>query len=105
MDRDDGTEESVTPDSSTADPTETRTADASSVVPKDAPAVCGTCGAAYDSVSEHDDGLLVNLHDNERYQRVCFEPTERGGTSVVRFYHHTRTSVVSDIDRRRRRRM
>ncbi|MFB6177990.1 MAG: hypothetical protein ABEI99_12795 [Halobaculum sp.] len=66
---------------------------ASSVVPDDAPAVCGACGDPYDSVSEHDDGLLVNLQDNERYRRVCFEPAERDGEPVVRFYHHTHEQV------------
>ncbi len=65
----------------------------SSAVPEDPPAVCSACGDAYESVSVHDDGLLVNLHDNERYQRVCFEPAERGGEPVVRFYHHTHDQV------------
>jgi hypothetical protein len=60
-----------------------------SAVPSDAPARCPVCAAAYDSVSVHDGGLMVNLLDNERYRRVCFEPGEDDGTAVVRFYHHT----------------
>lgn len=76
-----------------ADPTRRRGERRSSAVPEDPPAVCGACGEQYDSVSVHDDGLLVNLHDNERYQRVCFEPAERDGEPVVRFYHHTHEQV------------
>ncbi|MFB6084695.1 MAG: hypothetical protein ABEJ94_10670 [Halorientalis sp.] len=58
-------------------------------VPDDAPADCPVCGAAYDSVSVHEAGVMVNLLDNERYRRVCFEPTTRDGRAAVRFYHHT----------------
>ncbi len=60
-------------------------------VPDDPPATCPVCETAYDSVSVHDSGLMVNLLDNERYQRVCFEPTSDGGgrTPLLRFYHHT----------------
>jgi hypothetical protein len=62
-------------------------------VPADAPDRCPVCAAAYDSVSLHDAGLLVNLLDNERYRRVCFEPVARGGDPMVRFYHHTHGQV------------
>jgi hypothetical protein len=58
-------------------------------VPDDAPARCPVCDAEYDSVSEHDAGLLVNLLDNERYRRVCFDPVLVDGEARVRFYHHT----------------
>jgi hypothetical protein len=79
-------------------------------VPADAPESCPVCEAAYDSVSVHDAGLMVNLLDNDRYRRVCFEPvaasdpTTAGGPdrvegdaaggapdprALVRFYHHT----------------
>ena len=58
-------------------------------VPDDAPARCPVCEAEYDSVSEHDAGLLVNLLDNERYRRVCFDPVLVDGEARVRFYHHT----------------
>jgi hypothetical protein len=64
-------------------------------VPEDAPGVCPVCEAAYDSVSRHDAGLLVNLLDNERYRRVCFEPVSHDGTAHVRFYHHTHAQVGS----------
>jgi hypothetical protein len=62
-------------------------------VPEDAPTVCPVCDTDYDSVSRHDAGLLVNLLDNARYRRVCFEPVSYGGTAYVRFYHHTHEQV------------
>jgi hypothetical protein len=40
-------------------------------------------------VSAHRDSVMVNLLDNERYQRVCFEPTSQDGDPCVYFYHHT----------------
>ncbi|WP_348608181.1 hypothetical protein [Halobaculum rarum] len=59
-------------------------------VPPDPPSTCPVCDAAYDFVSVHDAGLLVNLLDNERYRRVCFEPVAGDdGTPLVEFYHHT----------------
>jgi hypothetical protein len=61
--------------------------------PTDPQADCPVCGAGYDSVSVHDSGLVVNLLDNERYRRVCFEPVERDGAPHVRFYHHTHDQV------------
>ena len=54
--------------------------------PADPPGRCPVCDAAYDSVSVHEDGLMVNLLDNERYRRVCFEPV---AGPRVRFFHHT----------------
>jgi len=54
--------------------------------PADPPDRCPVCEAAYDSVSVHGEGLMVNLLDNERYRRVCFEPVEG---PQVRFFHHT----------------
>ena len=66
-------------------------------VPSDAPARCPTCDADYDSVSVHEAGLLVNLLDNERYRRVCFEPVAGDdGASLVEFYHHTHGQVDAD---------
>ncbi|KAB7512766.1 hypothetical protein DM867_11235 [Halosegnis rubeus] len=53
------------------------------------PARCPVCETMYDSVSVHESGLMVNLLDNERYRRVCFEPATRGATPIIRFYHHT----------------
>ena len=58
-------------------------------VPQDAPPRCPACGRAYASVSAHRDSLMVNLFDNDRYQRVCFEPTSQDGDPCVYFYHHT----------------
>jgi hypothetical protein len=61
------------------------------------PEVCPVCDVAYDSVSVHDAGLLVNLLDNERYRRVCFEPIAAAdGTPLVRFYHHTHGQATLD---------
>lgn len=62
-------------------------------VPDDAPESCPICGAAYDSVSVHEAGLMVNLMANERYRRVCFDPVERADGPGVRFYHHTHAQV------------
>ncbi|RLM59192.1 hypothetical protein DVK02_00085 [Halobellus sp. Atlit-31R] len=68
-------------------------------VPDDAPVRCPVCERAYDSVSEHDDGLLVNLLDNERYRRVCFDPVLVDGEARVRFYHHTHEQVAESPGR------
>ena len=63
-------------------------------VPADPPATCPVCDAPYDSVSVHDAGLAVNLLDNERYRRVCFDPVAGDdGTPLVEFYHHTHEQV------------
>lgn len=62
-------------------------------VPADAPAKCPVCDVAYDSVSEHDAGVMVNLLDNSMYRRVCFEPMARDDQSRLRFYHHTHEQV------------
>lgn len=40
----------------------------------DRPVVCPVCGADFESVSVHDEGVMVNLLDNDRFQRVCFQP-------------------------------
>ncbi|MFD1515449.1 hypothetical protein [Halomarina rubra] len=60
-------------------------------VPDDAPATCPVCERAYDSVSVHDSGLMVNLLDNTLYRRVCFDPVEG---ACVQFYHHTHDQVA-----------
>jgi hypothetical protein len=52
----------------------------------DPPEHCPVCDTAYDSVSVHEEGLLINLLDNERYRRVCVEPLPE---SRIRFFHHT----------------
>lgn len=67
-------------------------------VPDDPPRVCPVCAAAYDSVSVHESGVMVNLLDNERYRRVCFEPTGDGDTSRLRFYHHTHEQAETADD-------
>ncbi|MFC4359968.1 hypothetical protein ACFO0N_18630 [Halobium salinum] len=50
---------------------------------------CPVCDRAYDSLSEHTGGLMVNLLANARYRRVCFDPALVEGEARVRFYHHT----------------
>ncbi|MFB6168061.1 MAG: hypothetical protein ABEJ43_04365 [Haloferacaceae archaeon] len=62
-------------------------------VPSDPPECCPVCDTAYDSVSVHEAGLMVNLRDNERYQRVCFAPQRRDEAPAVEFYHHTHAQV------------
>jgi hypothetical protein len=64
-------------------------------VPDDSPANCPVCEADYDSVSEHAAGLMVNLLDNERYRRVCFDPVLVDDEARVRFYHHTHEQADS----------
>jgi len=59
-------------------------------VPEDAPDACPVCDRAYGSVSEHDAGVLVNLLDNDRYRRVCFQPRPDGR---LWFFHHTHAQV------------
>lgn len=49
------------------------------------PDECPVCESSYESVSAHREGLMVNLLENERYRRVCFEPVDG---PRVRFYHH-----------------
>jgi len=58
-------------------------------VPDETPDICPVCEATYDSISEHGDGLIVNLLDNDRYRRVCFDPVLVDGDARLRFYHHT----------------
>ncbi|MBV0923172.1 hypothetical protein KTS45_03070 [Halomicroarcula limicola] len=56
----------------------------------DRPVVCPVCGADFESVSVHDEGVMVNLLDNDRFQRVCFQPvSDDAGAPLVRFFHHT----------------
>lgn len=59
----------------------------------DAPPVCPVCETAYDSVSVHDAGLMVNLLDNARSRRVRFEPAAGADGPLVRLYHHTHEQV------------
>jgi hypothetical protein len=62
-------------------------------VPSDPPERCPVCSATYDSVSVHEAGLMVNMCDNERYRRVCFDPATRDSTPVIEFYHHTHAQI------------
>jgi hypothetical protein len=41
---------------------------------------------------------MVNLLDNRRYRRVCFEPVSVDGIAHVRFYHHTHEHVGAADD-------
>ena len=58
-------------------------------VPDDCPETCPACGDPYESVSRHADGFVVNLLDNQRYQRVCFDPANDGDDPALDCYHHT----------------
>jgi hypothetical protein len=62
-------------------------------ISEDAPGTCPACGAAYASVSVHADPVMVNLLDNERYCRVCFDPDIDDGEGRLYFYHHTHEQV------------
>ncbi|MFB6302937.1 MAG: hypothetical protein ABEH78_08780 [Haloferacaceae archaeon] len=62
-------------------------------VPDDPPAVCPVCEATYDSVSVHEEGLMVNLRESERYRRACVAPVEHEGGPAAEFYHHTHAQV------------
>jgi hypothetical protein len=63
-------------------------------VPENPPERCPVCETAYESVSLHETGLMVNLLDNERFRRVCFEPVAGDdGRPLVRFYHHAHEQV------------
>jgi len=53
------------------------------------PERCPICETAYESVSTHAEGVAVNLIENDRFRRVCFEPVVDDGTALLRFYHHT----------------
>jgi hypothetical protein len=54
---------------------------------------CPACGQEYESVSVHQDGLMVNLCKNPRFHRVCFNPVSQDGHAHVEFYHHTHEQV------------
>jgi len=60
------------------------------------PVICPVCGAGFESVSVHDEGLMVNMRDNDRYQRVCLEPVSDDGTALIRFFHHTHEQAGTD---------
>jgi len=61
-----------------------------------APVVCPVCGTDFESVSVHDEGLMVNMRDNDRYQRVCLEPVGDGDAPCIRFFHHTHEQAGTD---------
>lgn len=61
------------------------------------PVICPVCGAEFESVSVHDEGLMVTMRDNDRYQRVCLEPvSDDTGAPLVRFFHHTHEQAGTD---------
>jgi hypothetical protein len=57
-------------------------------IPSDPPNTCPVCESGYESVSDHDGGLMIALNDNEKYRRVCCAPRDTGDTAQIRFYHH-----------------
>ena len=60
----------------------------------DPPSACPVCHTDYVSVSVHEEGLAVNLLENERFRRVCFEPiADENDRPLLRFYHHTHEQV------------
>jgi hypothetical protein len=67
-------------------------------VPADPPDACPVCDRPYESVSRHSGGLMVNLLDNERYRRVCFEPVAVDAVPHVDFYHHEHGQTDRDAE-------
>ncbi|MFC7077614.1 hypothetical protein [Haloarcula halophila] len=62
----------------------------------DEPVVCPVCGSAFSSASLHDEGLLVELGDDSRFDRVCVEPVSTDdGTPLVRLFQHPREDEQS----------
>ncbi|PSQ18285.1 hypothetical protein BRD00_05315 [Halobacteriales archaeon QS_8_69_26] len=58
-------------------------------VPDDAPPARPARGDDYDSVSAHDDGLVIAPNDNDRYRRVCVDPVAGEEGPRLYFCHHT----------------
>lgn len=54
---------------------------------------CPACGCKYESYTVHREGLMVNLFQNPRFHRVCFNPVSQDGEAYVQFYHHTHDQV------------
>ncbi|MBP1922504.1 hypothetical protein J2751_001514 [Halorubrum alkaliphilum] len=64
-------------------------------VPDDPPDACPACGDGYESVSRHAGGFVVNLLDNDRYSRVCFQPVESDeGDAALDCYHHVHAEAT-----------
>ncbi|MFC6973743.1 hypothetical protein ACFQL1_02105 [Halomicroarcula sp. GCM10025709] len=73
-------------DATTEADTET---DGDAGVEADEPVVCPVCGSAFASASLHDEGLLVELGDDSRFDRVCVQPVStEDGTPLVRLFQH-----------------
>jgi len=62
----------------------------------DEPVVCPVCGSDFESISVHDEGVMVNLLDNEAFRRVCFQPVAGDEAPLVRFFHHTHEQAGTD---------
>lgn len=61
------------------------------------PVICPVCGADFESLSVHDEGVMVNLLDDDRYQRVCFQPvSDDEDRPLLRFFHHTHDEAGRD---------
>lgn len=54
------------------------------------PVVCPVCGADFEAVSVHDEGVMVNLVADDRFERVCLQPLSDDGTPLLRFFQHAR---------------
>ena len=67
-------------------------------VPEEAPERCPNCGDTYESVSRHAGGFTVNLLDNERYARVCFQPVTIDDEPALDCYHHRHAEGVDATD-------
>ncbi len=56
---------------------------------EDEPVRCPVCGAAFEAVSTHDEGMMVQLRDSDQFDRLCFQPVEGEDRPLLRFFQHT----------------
>ena len=65
-------------------------------VPDKRPDRCPVCACPYESVSQHESGVMVNLLDNARYQRVCFDPIAEETGAKLQFFHHSHEQLGTE---------
>ena len=66
---------------------------------EDGPVVCPVCGADFEAVATHDEGVMVTLRDSEAFDRLCFQPVAGESAPLVRFFQHTAEQAGTDSDR------
>lgn len=63
---------------------------------EDGPVRCPVCGAAFEAVSTHEEGVMVQLRDSDQFDRLCFQPVEGDAVSLLRFFQHTAGQAGTD---------